>query len=106
MEKPLVRMVKLNGLQYNANRDPQPYRSAAGEAFRLEALLDGAGQAQCAVSDEHGSTLAEASVARPGRFSCSLEFDRPGSRLVILRVRAGQSEFAQTLRLDTLAPAH
>jgi len=106
MPKPLVRMVKLNGLQYNANRDPQAYRRAAGEAFRLEALLEGAGEAQCTVSDEHGGVLAEASVARPGRFFCALEFDRPGSRLVTLRVRAGQSEFAQTLRLDTLAPAH
>ena len=106
MPKPLVRMVKLNGLQYNANRDPQAYRRAAGEAFRLEALLEGAGEAQCTVSDEGGGVLAQASVARPGRFSCSLKFDRPGSRLVTLRVRAGQSEYTQTLRLDTLAPAH
>lgn len=106
MQKPLVRMVKLNGLQYNANRDPQVYRRAAGEAFRLEALLDGAGEAECTVSDEHGGVLAEARVARPGRFVCALKFDRPGSRLVTLRVSAGESEFAQTLRLDALAPAH
>jgi hypothetical protein len=106
MPKPLVRMVKLNGLQYNANRDPQAYRRTAGEAFRIEALLEGTGPAQCTVSDERGGALAQASVARPGRFSCELKFDRPGSRLVTLRVRAGESEFAQTLRLDTLAPAH
>lgn len=106
MSKPLVRMVKLNGLQYNANRDPQAYRRAAGEAFRLEALLEGAGEAECTVSDERGGVLAEARVARPGRFACSLKFDQPGSRLVTLRVSAGKSEFAQTLRLDALAPAH
>ena len=106
MQKPLVRMVKVNGVQYNANRDPQAYRRAAGEPFRIEALLEGAGQAQCTVSDEHGSALAQASVKRPGRFTCELRFDRPGSRLVTLRVSAGESEFAQTLRLDTLAPAH
>jgi hypothetical protein len=106
MQKPLVRMVKVNGLQYNANRDPQAYRRAAGEPFRLEALLDGTGEAQCTVSDEHGSVLAEARVARPGRFSCALTFDQPGSRLVTLRVGAGDAEFAQTLRLDALEPAH
>ena len=106
MQKPLVRMVKVNGLQYNANRDPQAYRRAVGEAFRIEALLEGAGEAQCTVSDEHGGVMAEARVARPGRFSCAVKFDQPGSRLVTLRVRAGDGEFAQTLRLDTLAPAH
>jgi len=107
MSKPLVRMVKLNGLQYNANRDPQAYRRAAGEAFRLEALLEGAGAAQCTVSDERGGTLAQASVARPGRFSCELKFEHAGSRLVTLRVAGGGTEeYAQTLRLDTLAPAH
>jgi hypothetical protein len=106
MQKPLVRMVKVNGLQYNANRDPQVYRRAAGEAFRLEALLEGAGEARCTVSDEHDAVLAQASVARPGRFSCELKFERAGSRLVTLRVAGGGSEFAQTLRLDALAPAH
>jgi hypothetical protein len=106
MKRPLVRMVKLNGLQYNANRDPQAYRRTTGESFGIEALLEGAGEARCTVSDERGGVLAQASVARPGRFSCELKFDRPGSRLVTLRVRADQGEFAQTLRLDTLAPAH
>ena len=106
MQKPLVRMVKVNGLQYNANRDPQAYRRAAGEAFRLEALLEGAGEAQCTVSDERDAVLAEARVARPGRFTCSLKFDQPGSHVVTLRVGTGDGEFAQTLRLDALAPAH
>jgi hypothetical protein len=50
--------------------------------------------------------LAEASIARPGRFSCELKFEHAGSRLVTLRVDAGESRFAQTLRLDSLAPAH
>jgi hypothetical protein len=68
MQKPLVRMVKVNGLQYNANRDPQAYRRAVGEPFRIEALLEGAGPAQCTVSDERGVSLAQARVARPGRF--------------------------------------
>ena len=106
MSKPLVRMVKLNGLQYNANRDPQIYRRSAGQPFRIEALLEGTGQAQCTVSDEHGGSLAQASVVRPGRFACELRFDQPGTRLVTVRVHADRDEFAQTLRLDTLAPTH
>jgi hypothetical protein len=106
MEKPLVRMVKLNGLQYNANRDPQAYRRTVGEPFRIEALLEGAGEAHCSVSDERGGPLAQASVARPGRFACALRFDQPGSRLVTLRVESGSESFDQTLRLDALAPAH
>src|SRR5512146_934186 len=103
MKKPLVRMVKLNGLQYNANRDPQAYRRTAGEPFRLEALLEGAGEAECTVSDERDGVLAEARVARPGRFSCELKFDRPGSRLVTLRVAGAGEQYLQTLRLDVMA---
>lgn len=105
MEKPLVRMVKLNGLQHNANRDPQAYRRTAGEPFRIEALLEGAGEAQCTVSDERGGALAQASVARPGRFSCELRFDQPGSRLLTLRVASGGQQYVQTLRLDVMAHA-
>ncbi len=105
MSKPMVRMVKLNGLQYNANRDPQAYRRMTGEAFRLEALLEGAGEAQCSVSDERGGALAQASVARPGRFSCELKFDRSGSRLMTLRVASGGEQYLQTLRLDVMAHA-
>lgn len=105
MEKPIVRMVKLNGLQYNANRDPQAYRRNAGEAFRIEALLEGAGEAQCVVSDERGGALAQANVARPGRFACELRFDEPGSRLVTLRVASGGEQYLQTLRLDLMAHA-
>jgi hypothetical protein len=106
MNKPLVRMVKLNGLQYNANRDPQVYRRAAGEAFRLEALLEGKGEAQCEVRDERGRVLGGGKVDRPGRFSCELRFEAPGSRLVTLRVEGGGERFEQAFRLDALAPAH
>lgn len=105
MEKPLVRMVKLNGVQYNANRDPQAYRRAGGEPFRLEALLDGAGPAQCVVTDEQGRVLAEGNVQRPGRFGCELKFDRAGTRLVTLRVAGGNEKYVQTLRLDLMAHA-
>ena len=38
--KKLVKVVKLNNLQYNANRDPEVYRRCIKEPFRLQALLD------------------------------------------------------------------
>lgn len=34
----LVKLVKLNGLQYNANRDPQAYRRTVNESFLIQAL--------------------------------------------------------------------
>ena len=103
MRKPLVRLLKLNGLQYNANRDPQAYRRTAGEAFRIQALLDGTGQALCSVTDERGAALAAQTVARPGTFAAELKFEQPGSRLVTLTVEGDGETFVRTLRLDVLA---
>lgn len=105
MHKPLVRLLKLNGLQYNANRDPQAYRRAVGETFRLQAWLDGEGDARCTVSDEGGATLAAQSLSRPGVFTADLKFEQPGSRLVSLTIEGGGETFARTLRLDVLEPA-
>jgi hypothetical protein len=65
MPKPLLRMVKLNGLQYNANRDPAAYRRVAGQPFHLEAWLEGKGEARCMVLDARGLSLASQSVPRP-----------------------------------------
>ena len=106
MNKPLVRMLKLNGLQYNPNRDPQVYRRTVGEAFALQALLDGAGEAECRVTDAAGALLASGRIARPGVFKAELKSDRPGSRLVTLRVVSGAETFEQSLRLDALPPEH
>ncbi|HVC11743.1 MAG TPA: hypothetical protein VNE59_08925 [Burkholderiales bacterium] len=108
MKKPLVRMVKLNGLQYNANRDPQAYRRTVGELFSLQALLDGSGEAKCSLTGSNGLQLASGKLARPGLFSAELRFDTPGSRLVTLRVTSGAESYEQTLRLDALAaePMH
>lgn len=106
MNKPLVRMLKLNGLQYNPNRDPQVYRRPVGEAFALQALLDGSGEAECRVTDAAGKLLASGKLARPGLFKAELKFDSPGSRVVSLQVSSGAERFEQTLRLDALAPEH
>lgn len=106
MSKPLVRRLKLNGLQYNPNRDPQVYRRHVGEAFSLQALLDGSGEAECRVTDAAGKLLASGRLARPGLFNAELKFDTPGSRVVSVQVISGAERFEQTLRLDALAPEH
>jgi hypothetical protein len=105
MVKPLLRLVKLNGLQYNANRDPAAYRRVVGQPFHLEAWLDGKGEARCDVVDERGVSLASQSMPRPGKFSCELSFERAGSRVVTLLVESGGEKFAQALRLDVMAHA-
>lgn len=106
MIKPLVRMLRLNGLQYNPNRDQQVYRRPAGEAFVLQAFLDGSGAAECRVNDAAGKLLASGTVARPGLFKAELKFDSPGSRVVALSIVSGAERFEQLLRLDALAPEH
>lgn len=98
----LVKMVKLNGLQYNANRDPQVYRRCANEAFRIQAVLEGGGQVRCRLTDQRGAVIAEQTVAAPGTFTHELSFPTPGVRLVTLSVEAGDQRFAQDLRLDVL----
>jgi hypothetical protein len=104
MPRPLVRLLKLNGLQYNANRDPQAYRRAVGETFRLQALLEGEGEARCTVADGRGLALVEHKLARPGTFTAELKFETAGSRVVTVRVDGGGETYTQTLRLDVLAP--
>ena len=108
MRKPLVRLLTLNGLQYNPNRDPQAYRRAAGETFRIQARLDGEGSARCAVSDESGKVLASQNVSCPGSFTAEMKFESPGSRLVTLRIEGAGETYERTFRLDILerGPLH
>lgn len=103
--KKLVKLVKLNNLQYNPNRDPQVYRRVAGEAFRIQAFLEGSGAAKCAVRDAAGKALVERSVASPGTFTHELAFGKPGQYLVTLEVSRNGETFAQPLRLDVLEHA-
>ncbi|MEL5849265.1 MAG: hypothetical protein U7M05_07855 [Candidatus Igneacidithiobacillus chanchocoensis] len=104
MSKKLVKMVKLNNLQYNANRDPQVYRRVVGHPFRIQAMLDGSGSAKVSLTCE-GKTLKESTVELPGMFSYELTFKDAGVRVATLTVTAeGQSE-SQELLLDTEAHA-
>ncbi|MCC6610711.1 MAG: hypothetical protein IT515_13685 [Burkholderiales bacterium] len=103
--KKLVKLVKLNNLQYNPNRDPQVYRRVAGEAFRIQAYLDGPGTAQCVVRDAAGKAMVERAVPAPGPFTHELAFDKPGQYLVTLEVSRNGERFALPLRLDVLEHA-
>lgn len=101
----LVKLVKLNNLQYNANRDPQVYRRVPGETFRIQAFLAGVGSAQCVLRDASGATIAARDVAPPEAFNVEVAYDEPGQHIVTLEVARGEERFTQDLRLDVLAHA-
>jgi hypothetical protein len=100
--KQLVKQVRLNNLQYNANRDPQVYRRTANEAFRIQAVIGGSGAAKVTLADAEGKTIAAASVEAPGTFTHEVRYPTPGTRIVLLEVSRGGETFRQDLRLDVL----
>jgi hypothetical protein len=105
MPKPLLKTLSLNGLQYNPTRDPQVYRRCVNEPFRIQMVLQGAGQARCRVEDAQGRPLAEQTLVLPGSFDCTIVFDTPGSRVVSIRIDAVDQTVAEDLRLDVLERA-
>jgi hypothetical protein len=105
MIKPLIKLIKLNNLQYNPNRDPQVYRRCANEPFRIQALLDGAGEARCTLTDERGQVLDHETVTVPGTYTHEISFSAPGVRLVTLNVEGNGQKMSQDLRLDVLEHA-
>jgi hypothetical protein len=105
MASKLVKLIKINGLQYNPNRDPQVYRRCVGEPFRLQALLDGEGEARCTLRDANGQILDEKTIARPGTYTHELSFPAPGVYIVTLTVESNGRRIAQDLRLDVLEHA-
>ena len=101
----LVKLVKLNNLQFNANRDPQVYRRVAGESFRIQAFITGSGSAKCILRDASGATLAAQDVTPPDPFNVEVSYNEPGQYIVTLDVVRGAERFTQDLRLDVLAHA-
>ena len=99
--KKLVKLVKVNNLQYNLNRDPEVYRRVTKENFRIQALLDGNGTATAKLEVE-GKACCEKSVSLPGRFDCEVAFDTAGIRLGTLTVEGNGETFTQVIRLDVL----
>lgn len=103
--KKLVKLIKLNNLQYNANRDPNVFRRSVNESFRIQALVDGAGQAKCKITDVAGKVLAEKNIAIPGTFTHEVAFATAGTRIVTLTVEGSGESFSQDLRLDVMEHA-
>ncbi|MEO6145702.1 MAG: hypothetical protein ABIT70_01370, partial [Sulfuriferula sp.] len=84
--KKLVKLVKVNNLQYNANRDPEVYRRSINENFRIQALIDGSGAVKCKLLDVTGKMLNEQTVNAPGYYTHEISFATPGVRVVTLSV--------------------
>ena len=103
--KKLVKQIKLNNLEYNANRDPAVYRRCANESFRIQAMLDGSGAVECSLTDASGAVLHKQSVSAPGTYSHELSFPTPGIRVVTLNVSGAGQNVNQSLRLDVLEHA-
>ncbi|MGB8436812.1 MAG: hypothetical protein WCE38_21405 [Burkholderiales bacterium] len=101
----LVRLVKLNNLQFNTNRDPQVYRRLPGEKFRIQAFLADAGNAQCTLRDASGAVIVTREVMAPASFEAEVSYREPGHHVVTLEVTRGAERFTQDLRLDVLAHA-
>ncbi|MCX7893302.1 MAG: hypothetical protein N2544_13165 [Burkholderiales bacterium] len=101
----LVTQVRLNNLQFNANRDPQVYRRTVNEPFRIQAMIGGAGTANVKLAAADGATIAAADVAAPGMFTHEIAFATPGTRVVTLTVERGAEAFRTDLRLDVLEHA-
>ncbi len=103
MAKQLLKYIKINGLQYNPQRDPAVYRRSVNQPFNIQALLEGSGEARCTLADERGKALAEKTVALPGTFAHEITFAAAGSRIVTLTCAGAGQEFTRDLRLDVMA---
>lgn len=100
--KKLVKLLKLNNLQFNPNRDPQVYRRLPNEPFRIQAWLDGSGSAECKIADAAGRILGQASIDLPGVYTQEVSFPTAGARVVTLTVASGGESVSENLRLDVL----
>jgi hypothetical protein len=97
----LVKMIKLNNLQYNINHDVEVYRRPTNKEFKLQVLLNGSGTASARLEAE-GQTLGEGSVSLPGTFECKFAFDTPGTRIATLTIEGDGQNVRQDLRLDVV----
>lgn len=98
----LIKYIKINGLQYNPQRDPQAYRRAVNIPFRIQVALEGTGQARCALHDDTGTLITTKTVALPGTFAHDMTYPTAGSRLVTFSAEAGSEKVARDLRLDVM----
>jgi len=99
-----IKLLRINGLQYNANRDPQFYRRLPNQAFVIQADINGEGNAKVTLDIENGEKI-EKTVTLPGRFEASVSFDKAGSYVASLIVDQNGDISETDLRLDVLAHA-
>jgi hypothetical protein len=100
----LVKLLKLNNLQYNANRDPAFYRRPVKEEFRLQVLLNGSGEAKAAFTIG-AETVCENTIVLPGTFDCRFSFDTPGTRVGVIAIDSKAEQYRESIRLDVLEHA-
>ena len=103
--KKLVKLVKLNNLEYNANRDPAVYRRLANEGFRIQALIEGEGAIKCTLTDANNKTINEQTVNGPGTYTHEVSFATPGVRIVTLNIAGNGAKLSQNLLLDVMEHA-
>jgi hypothetical protein len=96
----LIKYIKINGLQYNPQRDPQAYRRVVTVPFRIQVALEGSGQARCALHDDTGTLITAKTVALPGTFAHDMAYPTAGSRLVTFSAEVGPEKVERDLRLD------
>ena len=105
MSENIIKMIKINNLQYNTLRDPQVYRRVAGDPFRLQVVVAGRGPVQVTLTDEKGANLAQSDVQAPGTFSHELTFSKPGVRIVTVTAQHADHSESRNMRLDVMAHA-
>lgn len=98
----LVKLVKLNNVQYNRNRDPQFYRVTPNQEFRVQVFLAGEGQAEISFSIEGDEKKKESLERKDAIFEYCFSFDTAGIRLGQIKVSSGNQEYIQDIRLDVV----
>ncbi len=105
MPDDIIKLIKINNLQYNALRDPQVYRRVAGEPLRIQVGVGGTGPVRIALANDKGTNLVQGNVQAPGTFSHALAYDRPGVHIVTVTAQQGDRRETRDLRLDVMARA-
>lgn len=105
MSDQIIKMIKINNLQYNALRDPQVYRRLAGEPFRIQVSVAGTDPVSVVLADERGVQLVQGNVQAPGTFSHELKFAKPGVRIMTITAQQADRSESRDLRLDVMAHA-
>jgi len=94
-----IKLIKLNNLQYNANRDPQVFRRVINKPFRVQVFLEGSGKASVNLT-AGDKVLSEQTLGLPGVFDCNVEFDTAASHLGTINVEINGEVFKEYVRFD------